>query len=79
MRRQGNPMPCPVCKERLPRIAEKIQQHLRDAHGLTATQAELHRLAAPTYRASKDKPQLGPDAMDFLLPGGGFETNKNRH
>lgn len=59
---QGNPIPCPVCGERLPRIADKIQQNLRNTHGLTATPPELHRLAAPKYLASKDKPQVGPDA-----------------
>lgn len=44
---KGNPVPCPICKTRLPRIASEVRLHLRAAHGLEATQAETHRLITP--------------------------------
>jgi len=76
---QGNPIMCPFCNERIPRIAEKIQKHFKDAHGVNATQAELHRLASPKYKQDKDKPHEGGDLMDRVVMSGGFETNRKKH
>lgn len=75
---QGNPINCPFCNERIPRIAETFQKHLKDIHSVSATRAELHRLASPKYRQSKDKPQEGGDLMDHVVMGG-FETNRKKH
>jgi len=79
MRRQGNPIICPHCNERIPRIAKVIQTHFHDAHDILMTQAEIHRLASPKYSAAKDRPQVGGDVMDYVVPGGGFETNRSKH
>lgn len=79
MANQGNPIECPYCGERIPRIAAVLFMHLKEVHGVDATRAELHRMASPKYRAEKAKPQIGGDLMDHVVSGGGFESKRRRH
>lgn len=46
-RLKGNPVACPMCNEKLSRVASVVRAHFADRHGMQPTLADVHRLIAP--------------------------------